>query len=249
MNPRAIIAEDEPLLRAELRELLIEVWPELDVVASTEDGLQAIRALEQHNPDVLFLDIEMPGVSGLEVAHHASGRCHIVFVTAYDQYAVAAFEQGAVDYVMKPFSAARLATAVGRVKQRLKSTPANLDNLLKQLAERVAKVRPWLRWINASQGASVRLITVNEICYFQSDSKYTRAVTADSVALIRKSLKELREELDPTTFWQVHRSMIVNINEVASVTHDFRGHLVLKLKRRPETLPVSEPYEYLFRQM
>src|SRR5262245_28164757 len=171
----------------------------------------------------------MPGLSGLEVARHASGRCHVVFVTAYDQYAVAAFDEGAVDYVLKPFSAARMTTAVDRVKQRLSSTPANLDNLLKQLAEKFGKVRPWLRWINASQGASVRLITVNEISYFQSDMKYTRAVTADSEALIRKPLKELREELDPTIFWQIHRSTIVNINEVASATRDFRGCLVLKL--------------------
>src|SRR5262245_60985911 len=136
MNTRAIIAEDEPLLRVELKELLLDIWPELEVVASTEDGLEAIRALEQHNPDVLFLDIEMPGVSGLEVAHHASGRCHVVFVTAYDQYAVAAFEEGAVDYVMKPFSAARLVTAVGRVKRSLSSTPASLEHMLKPLAER-----------------------------------------------------------------------------------------------------------------
>lgn len=249
MQPRAVIAEDEPVLRAELRDLLVSVWPELEIVACAADGLQAIHAMEQHAPNVLFLDIQMPGLSGLEVAHCASGRCHVVFVTAYDQYAVAAFEEGAVDYVMKPFSTARMAICVGRVKERLSSTPANLDNLLKQLAERLTRVRPWLRWINASQGKNVRLITVDEICYFQSDAKYTRAVTVDGEALIRTRLKELLEELDPAMFWQVHRSTIVNMNEVAAVTRDFRGRLVLKLKRRNMTVPVSEPYEHLFRQM
>src|ERR1700674_678403 len=173
MNPRAIIAEDEPVLLAELKELLGAVWPGLNVVAVAEDGLKTMQALEKHNPEVLFLDIQMPGLSGLEVARAVSRRCHVVFVTAYDQYAVAAFEEGAVDYVMKPFSTARLVIACNRVKQRLNSTPANLDNLLTQLAEKAARVRPYLRWIHASKGADVRLITVEEICYFQSDTKYT----------------------------------------------------------------------------
>jgi len=249
MKVRAIIAEDEPELRAELAELLAAAWPEVDIVAVAEDGLQAMQAMAKHQPEVLFLDIQMPGLSGLEVAHQASGRCHVVFVTAYDQYAVAAFEEGAVDYVMKPFSAARLAMAVNRVKQRLASTPANLDHLLTQLAERAARVRPYLRWINASQGANVRLITVEEICYFQSDTKYTRAVTADSEALIRKPLKELMEELDPAVFWQIHRSTIVNVSAIASVGHDIGGHLTVKLKQRKEALQVSQPYAHLFRQM
>src|SRR5262245_14611266 len=165
--PTAVIAEDEPVLRAQLKELLGAVWPELDIVAAAEDGLQAMRALERHHPDVLFLDIQMPGRGGLEIAKHASGRCHVVFVTAYDQYAVAAFEEGAVDYVMKPLSAARLATACGRVKKRLPATPASLESLLEMLAKRTGQARPYLRWINASQqGGEVRLITVDEICYF-----------------------------------------------------------------------------------
>jgi DNA-binding LytR/AlgR family response regulator len=245
----AVIAEDEPVLRAQLEELLGEVWPELEVLGCAEDGLQAALALERHNPTVLFLDIQMPGLTGLEVARQASGRCHVVFVTAYDQYAVAAFEEGAVDYVMKPLSAARLATACGRVKKRLSSAPADLDRLLGMLAQRAAQAQRYLRWINASQGADVRLITVDEICYFQSDTKYTRAVTPDSESLIRKSLKELLDELDPSSFWQIHRSTVVNVNAIAGVSRDFAGHLFVKLKARKETLPVSQPFAHRFRQM
>jgi DNA-binding LytR/AlgR family response regulator len=245
----AVIAEDEPVLRAQLEELLGEVWPELEVLGCAEDGLQAALALERHNPTVLFLDIQMPGLTGLEVARQASGRCHVVFVTAYDQYAVAAFEEGAVDYVMKPLSAARLATACGRVKKRLSSAPADLDRLLGMLAQRAAQAQRYLRWINASQGADVRLITVDEICYFQSDTKYTRAVTPDSESLIRKSLKELLDELDPSSFWQIHRSTVVNVNAIAGVSRDFAGHLFVKLKARKETLAVSQPFAHLFRQM
>ena len=233
----------------QLKELLGAVWPELNVVAAAEDGLQAMRALERHNPDVLFLDIQMPGVTGLEIAKHASGRCHVVFVTAYDQYAVAAFEEGAVDYVMKPLNAARLATACNRVKKRLPTAPVNLERLLELLAKRAAQTHPYLRWINASQGTEVRLITVDEICYFRSDTKYTRAVTANSECLIRKSIKELLDELDPSLFWQIHRSTIVNVNAIAAVSRDFAGHLFVKLKNRRETLPVSQPFAHLFRQM
>jgi len=249
LNPVAVIAEDEPVLRAQLKDLLHEVWPECAIAAAAEDGFQAMRALEEHRPDVLFLDIEMPGPTGLELARHASGRCHVVFVTAYDQYAVAAFEEGAVDYVMKPLNAARLATACDRVKKRLPAAPVNLDGLLEMLAKRAAQAHPYLRWINASQGADVRLVTVDEICYFQSDTKYTRAVTASNESLIRKSLKELLEELDPSLFWQIHRSTIVNVNAIAGVARDLAGHLIVKLKSRKETLPVSQPFAHLFRQM
>lgn len=249
LNPTAVIAEDEPVLRAQLGDLLSAVWPELAIVAAAEDGLQTLRALEQHDPDVLFLDIQMPGVTGLEVARHASGRYHVVFVTAYDQYAVAAFEEGAVDYVMKPLTAARLATACGRVKERLSMTPADLRSVLDALAKRAAHANPYLRWINASLGTDVKLITVDEICYFQSDTKYTRVVTGDGESLIRKPLKELLDELDPASFWQIHRSTIVNVNAIASVSRDFAGHMIIKLKNRKETLPVSQPFTHRLRQM
>jgi DNA-binding LytR/AlgR family response regulator len=249
LKPVAVIAEDEPVLRAQLQELLRAVWPELAIAVPAEDGFQALRALEEYKPDVLFLDIQMPGLTGLQLARHASGRCHVVFVTAYDQYAVAAFEEGAVDYVMKPFTAARLATACGRVKDRLSIVPADLRGVVDALARRSAQASPYLRWINASLGSDVKLITVDEICYFQSDTKYTRVVTADGESLVRKSLKELLDELDPASFWQIHRSTIVNVNAIASVSRDFAGHAIVKLKGRKETLPVSQPFAHRFRQM
>ena len=249
LNPTAIIAEDEPVLRAQLKELLQAVWPQLAVTAAVGDGFEAMRALEACKPDVLFLDIQMPGLTGLELARHAKGRCHVVFVTAYDQYAVAAFEEGALDYLVKPLTAARLATACGRIKTRLSMTPADLSGVLDALAKRAAQANPYLRWINASLGNDVKLITVDEICYFQSDTKYTRVVTADGESLIRKPLKELLDELDPAAFWQIHRSTIVNLNAIASVSRDFGGHVLVKLKNRKETLPVSQPFAHRFRQM
>ena len=249
LNPVAVIAEDEPVLRAQLRDLLHEVWPECAIAAVAEDGFQAMRALEEHAADVLFLDIQMPGLTGLEVARHASGRCHVVFVTAYDQYAVAAFEEGAVDYIMKPLSAERLATACSRIRKRLALAPAHLESLLEALTKRAARTRPFLRWINASLGNEVKLITVDEVCYFRSDTKYTRVVTIDGESLIRKSLKELLEELDPALFWQIHRSTIVNANSIAGVSRDFSGHVIVKLKSLKETLPVSQPFAHLFQQM
>jgi DNA-binding LytR/AlgR family response regulator len=248
-NPTAIIDEDEPVLRAQLKNLLHTVWQELTVVAAVEDGVQASRALKRHNPDVLFLDIQMPGLTGLELARQASERHHVVFVSAYNQYAVAAFEEGAVDYVMKPVNAARLATACRRVKARLSQAPANLDSLLKLLGNHAEQARVYLRWINASIGGEIRLITVDEICYFKSDTKYTRAVTATTESLIRTSLKELVEELDPMLFWQIHRSILVNVSAIASVSRDFAGCMQVKLKQRKEPLPVSQPFAHLFRQM
>ena len=246
--PTAIIAEDEKALRDELRQRLSELWPELLVVGEASTGIEALQLLEKHAPDLMFLDIQMPGMTGLEVAHQAQGRCHIVFVTAYDAYAVAAFETGALDYVLKPLERERLRLAVDRVRQRLGSTPQNLEGLLRELI-RNAEPRKYLRWINASVGHLMQLITVDEVVYFQADAKYTRVVTATCEALIRKSLNELRNELDPSVFWQVHRSTIVNANAIAGVSRDMFGHINLKLKRREEKLNVSESHAHLFRQM
>ncbi|MEO5771151.1 MAG: LytTR family DNA-binding domain-containing protein [Burkholderiaceae bacterium] len=246
--PSALIAEDEAVLREELRSHLRLLWPELKIVGLASDGIEALQLLDDVRPDVMFLDIQMPGLTGLEVARQADGRCHVVFVTAYDAHAVAAFEQGAVDYVLKPYDAARLATAVRRIKQRLNEVPPPLDGLLRELAA-VQPAREHLRWINASQGQEVRLITVDEVCYFQADTKYTRVVTADGEALIRRSLKELQEQLDPSCFWPIHRSTIVNANAIAGVARDFRGRISVKLKARSEKLAVSEGHEHLFRQM
>ena len=246
---RGVIAEDEDVLRDELAAGVASLWPELKIAAAVPDGFAALQALDDHEPDVLFLDIEMPGLSGIEVARQASGRCHVVFVTAYDQFAVAAFEQGAVDYVMKPLDLERLGVAIGRAKGRLAHEPANLEDIVERLARRVARPKAPLRWINASQNSELRLITVDEVCYFKSDAKYTRVITAAQESLVRKPLRELAEELDPDSFWQIHRSIIVNLAEIAAIRTDFRGRLRVSLKSRAETLPVSQPYAYRFKQM
>ena len=249
MRPRVLIAEDEALLREQVRELLTAAWPEAEIVAEAADGAEALDALVRFKPDVLFLDIEMPEASGLEVARRASGRCHVVFVTAYDQFAVAAFEQGAVDYVMKPLSGRRIAMAVERLKERMRSVPANLDGLIDGMERTPARAGQYLRWINASQAKGVQLIVTDEVRYFQSDSKYTRVVAAKREGLIRKTIKELVAELDPLSFWQVHRSTIVNLHAVERVDRDFRGNVVLHLRDRSELLQVSQPFVHLFRQM
>ncbi len=248
-RPTAVIAEDEPLLRDELKDALGTLWPELELKAVAEDGIEALRALESHEPDVLFLDIQMPGATGLEVARVASGRCHVVFVTAFEQYAVAAFEQGAVDYVVKPFSPVRLANAIARVKERLRGVPADLGQLLKSLAEPGRSPQRYLRWISVAEGRKVRLITLDEICYFQADNKYTAVVTAGSQSLINKTIKELVDELDPLLFLQIHRGTIVNVNAISSVHRDLRGRLEIELRQRREMLQVSASFTHLFKQM
>ena len=243
-----MLAEDESVLREQLAELLAAAWPELDIVLA-DDGAQAIEAIESHKPHVLFLDIQMPEASGLDVARAASGRCHVVFVTAYDQYAVTAFEEGAVDYVMKPLSGARIAVAVKRAKERLKAAPQSLDRFIDTFADLPGRNGAHLRWINASRGSDVQLITVEEVRYFQSDTKYTRVVAAEREGLISKTIKQLSEELDPGIFWQVHRATIVNLNAIESVGRDLKGNVILRLKDREEVLRVSQAYVHLFRQM
>jgi DNA-binding LytR/AlgR family response regulator len=247
-SPSALIAEDETILREQLCAHLQQLWPQLRIAALAESGIEALQLLDEHQPDVMFLDIQMPGLTGLEIARQASGRCHVVFVTAYDAYAVAAFEQGAVDYVLKPYDTARLATTVRRVQQRLHDVPAPLDGLLHELAA-AQPPREYLRWINASAGSEVKVITVDEVCYFQADAKYTIVVTADGEGLIRRSLKELSEQLDPARFWLVHRSTIVNASAIAGVSRNFRGRVHLKLKHRRELIEVSQAHEHLFKAM
>ena len=244
---RAVIAEDEPLLREELAESLAALWPELEIAAQVGDGIAALREIDRQSPDILFLDIEMPGMSGLDVARQASGRCHVVFVTAYDQHAIAAFEQGAIDYVLKPVSVPRLATTVARLKERAGRPAPPIEGVLKTLSR---PVRDFLRWINASHGTTVEIIAVDDVSYFQADSKYTRVVTTDNrESLIRKPIKELLDELDPAIFWQIHRSTIVNLNAVDGVVRDLRGRLQVRLKHDATMLPVSEAYACRFRQM
>jgi DNA-binding LytR/AlgR family response regulator len=248
-NVKAVIAEDEPVLSAELVRTLATLWPELTVCAQAADGIAAIRAVDEHAPDILFLDIQMPGMTGLEVAQQVNGRCHVAFVTAYDEYAVAAFEQGAVDYVMKPVSPARLSKTVSRLKAKLGSAPTSLDGIVNILASRLANKEERLRWITATHGSDLDLITVDEVLYFRADHKYTLVVTPTAETPIRLSVKELVDRLDPATFWQIHRGTIVNANAIAGVTRDYRGHLLVKLKQRKETLAVSESYVHLFKGM
>jgi len=249
MKVAGIIAEDEPLLRAELAEQLTKLWPELEIVGQAADGVEALRLLVIKKPDIVFLDIQMPGMTGLEVARQAAGRCHIVFVTAFDQYAIAAFEQGAVDYVMKPISLPRLATTVTRLKDRIALPPTDLSSVVGQIQRQSVENKVYLRWVNASVGNTIKLITVEEICYFKADSKYTLVATPTAESLIRKPIRELTDELDPNLFWQIHRSTLVNVGAIAGVTRDVRGNLQVKLKQRPELLAVSESYNHLFRQM
>ena len=248
-TPTAIIAEDEALLGDELTDLLQTLWPQLKIVARVLDGVAALNAIEEHRPDVAFLDIHMPLLTGIEVARRIAGSCHVAFITSYDEHALEAFEAGAMDYVLKPPTAARLATTLQRLKMRIQQPPTDLRHLLKDIVDRVPTVPRYLQWINASRGAAVRLITVEEILYFKSDQKYTLVVTADTEALIKKTIKNLSSELDPTMFWQIHRSALVNVHAIDSVLRDDRGNLTLRLKQRPETLPVSEPYQRLFQQM
>jgi DNA-binding LytR/AlgR family response regulator len=247
--PTALIAEDEPLLADELAEQLAALWPQLRIVARAADGVAALHAIEVNSPDIAFLDIQMPRLTGIEVARQIAGRCHVVFITAFDQHALGAFEAGAIDYVMKPLSTARLVTTVQRLKARVRQPAPDLSRTLRPAEPPPATGRNHLQWIHVSRGAAVRLITVDEICYFKADSKYTLVVTADSESLIRKTIKELAEELDPGAFWQIHRATLVNVHAIDSVHRDGRGNLSVRLKQRTETLAVSEQHHHLFRQM
>jgi DNA-binding LytR/AlgR family response regulator len=248
-GPTAVLAEDEPLLADELSDLLRALWPQLRIVARAADGVEALHAIEEHAPDVAILDIHMPLLSGLEVARRIPPGCQVVFITSYDEHALAAFEAGAIDYVLKPPSADRLLTTLERVRERLRQPGTRPPLDLPAVAPAAAEPRRFLQWINASRGAAVRLITVEEILYFKSDQKFTLVVTSDSEALIRKTVRELRDELDPMMFWQIHRSTIVNLHAIDSVVRDDRGNLGLRLKNRKESLAVSEAHAHLFRQM
>lgn len=254
---KCVVAEDEALLRDELVKLLLEAWPGLDIVAVCEDGGSALEAIETHRPQVAFLDIRMPGLSGLEVASNllAAGlRTEVVFVTAYDQYALDAFDRGAVDYLLKPVARERLNATVARVRERLARGGVDATRLAELLA-RLQVVSPPapraqpLVWLTASRGAETRLILVDDVVYFQSDAKYTVVMTLDGESLLRKPIRDLLEVLDPTMFKQVHRSTIVNLRAVAGVARDESGRGTIRLRNRPETLTVSQSFMGLFRNM
>lgn len=250
MTVEAVIADDEPLLRAQLRTRLARLWPELSVVHEMENGRDVRRVLEEHRPRLFFLDIHMPGMNGLEAAREIGTGAHVVFVTAYDQYAVEAFERGAIDYVLKPFEESRLQVTVDRLKARLAHAPPSLESLVDQLAGRLGNKQPeYLRWIKASVGPNVRLIPVEEVLFFQSDEKYTRVVTLEAESLIRKPIRELLDELDPARFWQVHRATIVNVDHIASVRRGLKDQAEVALKGSAETLVVSRAFTHLFKQM
>lgn len=247
----ALIAEDEEPQRLALVALLRELWPELEVAAVCADGHEALAAFAAHGPDLLFLDIHMPGLNGLAVAREVAGRSHVVFTTAYDEYAVAAFEAGAVDYVLKPIQRDRLAKALERVRARLaQAPPADLQALLDGLAQRLrAPEAKRLRWITAGSGDTVKLYAIEDVLYFQAEDKYTRVATRTDTGLIRAPLKELLEGLDPEQFWQVHRSVIVRAAAIDHARRDELGKLRLKLRDRDEWLPVSSAFQSRFRIM
>jgi DNA-binding LytR/AlgR family response regulator len=260
MTVRAIIAEDEPILAATLARTLHRLWPELDIAATSADGHDAVRQALELRPDILFFDIKMPGQTGLEAAEELAERWdegkpfpQVVFVTAYDQYAVRAFERAAADYVLKPVNEARLSKTVERLRERLASgdPAAELARLLAQVGHLLpaAAPQPRLDIIRAAVGNTVRLIPVADVVYFQAVDKYVNVVTQEGEALIRLSLKELTPQLDPDRFCQVHRSTIVNMASIASAARDDAGRLTLNLRNRPERLRVSVLYSHLFRQM
>jgi DNA-binding LytR/AlgR family response regulator len=259
--PTAIIADDERLMRDLLRTRLNQVWPELEIVGEAKNGDEAVQLVSALKPDLTFLDIRMPGKTGMEAARDIGGASQVVFVTAYDQYAVEAFERGAVDYVLKPPEPERLKITVERLKERLAApastgatASANVSDtvtaMLSQLAEKIAAPKPkYLQWIQASIGQDLRMIPVEEILFFRSDEKYTCVQTEKFEALIRKPVRDLAEELDPSLFWQIHRATLVNVNAIEGVTRDIRGRHLVLIKGRPDKLEVSRSFLHLFKQM
>ena len=278
---RALIADDERLLREQLRARLAEVWPELQIVAEAKNGIEAVALTQQHHPDIVFLDIRMPGLSGVEAARQiaqlptfddadAWPGCEIVFITAYDQYAVEAFEQGVVDYVLKPAERERLLLTADRIRRRMAARRAEADagsaaaqdtaplpahtpqmqELLQSLSRQLnPNTPPKLQWIQATVGQNIQMIPVEEVLFFISDEKYTRVQTASVEALIRKPIKELIDELDMTQFWQIHRSTLVNTKAIAGVSRDLRGRQLVAVKGHPEKLEVSRSFAGIFRGM
>ena len=270
---RAVIADDERLMREQLRARLAEAWPELEIVAEARNGLEAVEMVREHRPDVVFLDIRMPGATGVEAARQIAqlpppdGDAdddpplpEIVFITAYDQYAVEAFEQGVADYVLKPAERDRLALTVQRIRQRLAARAdgsldappgPHLQTLIHQLSARLnpGQAPRYLEWIQATVGPSIQMIPVDDVLFFISDEKYTRVQTTQVEALIRKPIKELVDELDPRAFWQIHRSTLVAVKAIAGVTRDFRGRQIVSVRGHGERLEVSRSYTGLFKGM
>jgi len=251
---KAIIADDEPLLAKHLKARLAALWPQLEIAGVAANGIEARDMIEGLRPDIAFLDIRMPGLTGLEVVQtlspEARRACRVVFVTAYDEFAVQAFEREAVDYLLKPVADDRLQSAIERLQRALPApASAQSDDLLQRLQAMMRRPGEHLRWVRASVGNDVRLVAADEICYFQATDKYTAVFTRDTELLIRTPIKELAEQLDPEQFWQVHRGTLVNAKQIVSARHDAFGRVSLKLRDRPEALAVSRGHAHLFRQM
>jgi DNA-binding LytR/AlgR family response regulator len=251
--PTAIIADDERLMREQIRDRLKEAWPELLIVGEASNGQEAIAIVQSLEPDIIFLDISMPGMDGIQTAKALAGKAHVVFVTAHDEYAISAFEHGAVDYLLKPAEPERVALTCQRLRARLTQKPDPMNDLLAELSQRLGtgglKSREYMRWVQASVGANIRMIPTSDILFFRAEDKYTRVQTRGFEALIRKPIKELIEELDPAEFWQIHRATVIRVDAVEQVSRNFRGNQVVHLKGSEEKLEVSRTFNHLFKQM
>ena len=251
--PTAVVADDERLMREQIIGRLKEAWPELSIVGEASNGREAVAIVQSLEPDIVFLDISMPGMDGIQAARALAGQVHVVFVTAHDQYAISAFEHGAVDYLLKPAEPERVALTCERLRARLKQAPDPMNDLLAQLSQRLGagglKPREYMRWVQASVGANIRMIPTSDILFFRAEDKYTRVQTQGFEALIRKPIKELIDELDPDEFWQIHRATVVRVDAVEQVSRNFRGHQVVHVKGSEEKLEVSRSFNHLFKQM
>ncbi len=251
--PTAVIADDERLMREQIVGRLKEAWPELVIVGEAVNGREAVAMVQSHEPDIVFLDINMPEMDGIKAAQALAGQAHVVFVTAYDQYAISAFDHGAVDYLVKPVEPERVALTCRRLRERLQQKPDPMNDLLEQLSQRLGssglKPREYLRWVQASVGVNIRMIPTGDILFFRAEDKYTRVQTERYEALIRKPIKELIDELDPNEFWQIHRATVVRVDAVAQVSRNLRGKQMVHVKGREEKLEVSRSFNHLFKQM
>jgi DNA-binding LytR/AlgR family response regulator len=251
--PSAVIVDDERLMREQIGGRLKEAWPELVIVGEAANGHEAVAMVGSLEPDIVFLDINMPEMDGIKAAQALAGKAHLVFVTAYDQYAISAFDHGAIDYLLKPVEPERVALTCRRLRERLQQKPDPMNELLEELSQRVGgggvKPREYMRWVQASVGANIRMIPTSEILFFRAEDKYTRVQTEGFEALIRKPIKELIDELDPKEFWQIHRSTVVRVDAIAQVSRNFSGKQVVHLKGSDEKLEVSRSFNHLFKQM
>jgi len=251
---KAVIADDENQLRVHLKSLLFNLWPDLIICGEAENGQEALELIEKNRPDIAFLDIRMPGLSGMEVAKNVTESCWVVFITAYDTYAVEAFENEAIDYLLKPITPKRLEKAIRRLQKRIAASikpPSNMSDIIEQTIAGLYKKEKsgYLRWLKAQHGDGIRLIPVDDVCYFKASDKYTLVLTKDGELLIKKAIKELADELDPDQFWRIHRGTIVNAHYITKVSRSLTGRGVVKLKDRPELLTVSRSYIHIFKQM